>query len=192
MALMKADNNLFPPSAGPRERILLTAHDLFYREGIRATGIDRVIAESGVAKVTFYRYFPSKNNLILDFLEYRHQRWLTWFVDALHRQGGKVNALSPALAEWFNDPGFRGCAFLNSVSEMGGSMPEVIEISRRHKQEMEKVIVSLLPPSRLRKRHAQALAMAVDGAIVRAQYDKTSAAALASLEVIVKLLNMSV
>ena len=64
------------------ERILLTAHDLFYREGIRATGIDRVIAESGVTKVTFYRHFPSKNELILAFLAYRHERWM-----ALVRRG---------------------------------------------------------------------------------------------------------
>ena len=58
----------------PPERILLTAHDLFYRDGIRATGIDRVIAESGVAKKTFYRYFPSKDDLIVAFLEYRHRQ----------------------------------------------------------------------------------------------------------------------
>ncbi|WP_394700542.1 TetR/AcrR family transcriptional regulator [Thiomicrorhabdus sp.] len=62
-----------------RERILLTAHDLFYREGIRATGIDRLIREAGVTKVTFYRHFPSKNDLILAFLHYRHQRWMDWF-----------------------------------------------------------------------------------------------------------------
>lgn len=50
-----------------RERILLTAHDLFYRDGIRASGIDRVIAEAGVSKATFYRHFPSKNALIRAF-----------------------------------------------------------------------------------------------------------------------------
>ena len=49
---------------GARDRILHTAHDLFYREGIRATGIDRIIATAGVTKVTFYRHFPSKNDLI--------------------------------------------------------------------------------------------------------------------------------
>jgi len=57
---MTADLNALPA----RQRILLTAHDLFYQEGIRATGIDRIIKESGVTKVTFYRHFPSKNDLI--------------------------------------------------------------------------------------------------------------------------------
>lgn len=62
-----------------RERILLAAHDLFYREGIRATGVDKVIAAAGVTKVTFYRHFPSKHDLIRAFLEYRHGIWMAWF-----------------------------------------------------------------------------------------------------------------
>lgn len=172
----------------PRERILLAAHELFYREGIRATGIDRVIAEAGVTKVTFYRYFPSKNDLICEFLEHRHQRWMAWFIDALQRHGGGVKALPLALAEWFSDQGFRGCAFINSVGELGGILPEVVEITQRHKHEMTDVIESLLPPSRHRKKDAQALALAVDGAIIRTQYDQTPDAALSSLETILKAL----
>lgn len=188
---MTTTNIAIPQTPGPRERILLAAHDLFYREGIRATGIDRVIAESDVAKVTFYRHFPSKADLIREFLEYRHQLWLAWFIDALQRHGGEVKALSPALSEWFNDASFRGCAFINSVAELGGSMPEVVEITRRHKQEMADVIENLLPPSRKRKRTAQALAMAIDGAIIRAQYDETPDAALLSFELTLKLLLLS-
>lgn len=185
---MQANNTSIAPTPSARERILLTAHDLFYREGIRATGIDRVIAESGVAKVTFYRHFPSKNVLIREFLEYRHQRWMAWFIDALQRHGGGVKALSPVLAEWFTDQSFRGCAFINSVGELGTSLPEVVEITRRHKDEMTDVIANLLPTSRHRKQDAQALALAVDGAIIRAQYDQTPDAALSALEVIQKSL----
>src|ERR1700744_4673256 len=110
------------PSA--RERILLTAHDLFYGEGVRATGIDRVIAESGVTKVTFYRHFPSKNDLIRAFLDYRHERWIQWFVHALERHGageGKVaTPVVAAMREWLESEAFRGCAFINSVVELGG------------------------------------------------------------------------
>lgn len=171
-----------------RERILLTAHDLFYRDGIRATGIDRVIAESGVAKVTFYRYFPSKNDLIREFLEYRHRRWMGWFVDALQRHGKNLNALMPALSEWFSDGSFRGCAFINSVGELGAVLPEVVEISRRHKQEMTGVIGHLLPPSRHRSDDAQAVAMAVDGAIIRAQFDQSPERALHLLNRLLKAL----
>jgi len=88
------------PASAARERILHTAHDLFYRDGIRATGIDRMIAESGVAKLTFYRHFPSKNDLVLAFLDHRHARWMEWFEGALRRHGGHTRALVPALAEW--------------------------------------------------------------------------------------------
>ena len=185
---MQSINTPIPQIPSARERILLTAHELFYREGIRATGIDRVIAESGVAKVTFYRHFPSKNDLIREFLEYRHQRWMAWFIDALHRHGGGIKALTLTLAEWFADQNFRGCAFINSVGELGGTLPEVVEITRRHKHEMTDVIMSLLPTSRHRKQDAQALALAVDGAIIRAQYDQTPEAALSSLELIQKSL----
>lgn len=185
---MQAISIPIPQKPSARERILLTAHELFYREGIRATGIDQVIAESGVAKVTFYRHFPSKNDLIREFLEYRHQYWMAWFIAALQRYGGGVKALLPALAEWFGDESFRGCAFINSVGELGGILPEVAEITRRHKHEMAAVIASLLPPSRHRKQYAQALALAVDGAIIRAQFDKSPEAALSSLERIQKSL----
>lgn len=171
-----------------RERILLTAYELFYREGIRATGIDRVIAESGVTKVTFYRHFPSKNVLICEFLEYRHQRWMAWFIDALQRHGTGIKALVPALAEWFRADGFRGCAFINTVGELGGILPEVVEITRRHKQEMASVIASLLPQSAQREQDAQAVALVVDGAIIRAQFDKTPDAALLALERVLKAL----
>jgi AcrR family transcriptional regulator len=167
-----------------RDRILQTAHDLFYRDGIRATGIDRVIAESGVTKVTFYRHFPSKNDLVLAFLAHRHERWMAWFRDALQRHGSErkgLGALVPALAEWFAHDDFRGCAFINSVGELGGTLPEVREAARRHKQEMAEAIAALLPPSRQRTRDAQALALAVDGAIVQAQLQAEPAEVLKSL-----------
>lgn len=171
-------------NAPARERILLTAHELFYREGIRATGIDRVITESGVAKVTFYRHFPSKSDLICAFLEHRHRRWMEWFVDALGRHGADMSALSQALAEWFNAPGFRGCAFINSVAELGHVLPEVREISRRHKEDVAAAIAGLLPPSRRRLHDAQAVCVAMDGAIVRATFDASPESALLAFKTI--------
>ncbi len=161
-----------------RERILLTAHDLFYADGIRATGIDRVIAASGVTKVTFYRHFPSKDDLVREFLDHRHARWMAWFVDALGRRGaheragnaGALLLLADAMAEWFADPAFRGCAFINAVAEVGGSVEGAAERAREHKREMVEVIAGLLPaalPARMAL--AQAAALGVDGAIVKAQ-----------------------
>ncbi|MDQ0079816.1 AcrR family transcriptional regulator [Variovorax boronicumulans] len=160
-----------------RERILLTAHDLFYADGIRATGIDRVIAASGVTKVTFYRHFPSKDDLVRAFLDHRHRRWMAWFIDALGRRGAQqrigdaqaLEMLADVMAEWFADPVFRGCAFINSVVEVGTSVAGASEIAREHKREMVEVIAGLLPDGPQRTAIAQAAALGVDGAIVKAQ-----------------------
>lgn len=171
-----------------RDRLLHTAHRLFYRDGIRATGIDKVIAESGVTKVTFYRHFPSKNDLVCAYLEYRHVLWMGWFADALQRHGNSskgaakgLGALPPALAEWFGREDFRGCAFINSVSELGDGVPQVNEIARRHKQDMADLLATLLPPSATHVQDAQAVALVVEGAIVCAQLGEPAPAVLASV-----------
>jgi AcrR family transcriptional regulator len=179
-------------AAPPRERILRTAHDLFYRDGIRATGVDRVIAESGVAKVTFYRQFASKDDLILAFLDFRHERWMAWFDDALVRHGGTVAAIAPALAEWFRGADYRGCAFLNSVGELAAALPSVLDATRGHKQDMTAAVARLMKPSRGRARRARALALAIDGAIVQAQYLASPEAAVESLAFVTKALEKGI
>ena len=159
-----------------RERILRTAHTLFYREGIRSTGVDRIIAEAGVTKVTFYRHFPSKNDLLVAFLDYRHRIWISWFQDALQRYGNNLLAIAPVLQEWFTDPAFRGCAFINALGEMGSSMPEVAQRTMQHKAELRKVIEGLLPENCDREDLAGAVAMAIDGAVVRAEWGEPTEA----------------
>jgi AcrR family transcriptional regulator len=180
-----------PPGATPprpaRQRILVTAHDLFYRDGIRGTGIDSVIEHAAVTKVTFYRHFSSKNALIVAYLEYRHERWMSWFTAALQRHGGTLRALVPALAEWFRSPEYRGCAFINGVSEIAPALPEVIEITRRHKTDMQKAIAALLPAGRRRGTVARSLALLVDGAIVQAQFRTDLDAVLRDLRQMVRL-----
>lgn len=179
-----------------RERILLTAHDLFYRDGIRASGIDRVIAEAGVSKATFYRHFPSKNALIRAFLNYRHERWLSWFKQALQHQGADLGLMSlvPVMEEWFNNPLYRGCAFINTAAEFGDSLPEALELCLSHKQDMVNVIAALLPANESQMKLANAAAVAIDGAIVRAQLESQiiqSKTALTALALILEVLNQS-
>jgi AcrR family transcriptional regulator len=174
-------------------RILLTAHDLFYQEGIRATGIDKIIAQAGVTKVTFYRHFPSKNDLIKAYLDYRHQLWMDWFVTALerHQQADSVPIMTivPALAEWFEQDNYRGCAFINALVELDMALPEMSSIVATHKQAMIDVIAQLLPMTEQQQHHqAQAVATLIDGAIIRAQLDKNAAAALESLSMCLPML----
>lgn len=178
------------PDMPARQRVLLTACQLFYRDGIRATGIDRVIAESGVTKVTFYRHFASKNELVCAYLHQRHERWMAWFTDALarHASAGGLATLGAALGEWLNDKGFHGCAFLNGVGELRDALPEVVVITREHKAEMTLAIEGLLPASPRRASLACAAAMAVDGAIVQAQFANTPDGALATLGLMLRAL----
>jgi hypothetical protein len=130
--------------------------------------------------------------LIRAFLEYRHRRWMDWFVDALLRHGGKPGGgLMPLVAvmeEWFRNPIYRGCAFINTAAELGGSLPDVVEICRSHKQDMAQAIADLLPDGESRQRLANAAAIAIDGAIVRAQLEPKTAEAKESLQSLAVLL----
>ncbi len=156
-----------------RERILHTAHDLFYRDGIRATGIDLIIKQAGVTKVTFYRHYPSKDALILAFLDYRHRRWISWFTETLQQNislGLRFPAaLAVTLQAWFVHEDFRGCAFINSSLEYADALPEVLEISVAHKKEMADVIAGYFKEPADKNQIAESIAMLIDGAIVKAQ-----------------------
>ncbi|HEC57987.1 hypothetical protein LCGC14_1380650 [marine sediment metagenome] len=171
-----------------RERILLTAHDLFYADGVRATGIDRIIKQAKVTKATFYRHFPSKNDLIIAFLNYRHERWMNWFTESIQRHGHRVDALIPTLLEWFSSEQYRGCVFINSVGELGEVIPEIIKISQQHKLDMTKHIESLLDGFANKVGTANALALAIDGAIICSQIDQDPDRAIEGLKVIVEAL----
>ena len=161
------------PSA--RERILDTAARLFYQDGLRATGIDKIIAESGVAKMSLYRHFASKNELIAAFLDRRHESWMRWFeqdVEARFAASPGLEAIALALADWFSDEDFRGCAFINAVAEVcaSGEGTQVAQ-SVAHKAELAALIGSLA--RRLGLPEPDAIAeeamLCVEGMIVRYQ-----------------------
>src|SRR5258708_2467939 len=97
-----------------RQRILATAADLFLREGYRAVGIDTIIERSGVAKMTLYRHFSSKNDLINAFIEQTIQQFWAWFEQAIsdHPDSPRAQlvAIFETLACLVADPDFYGCS----------------------------------------------------------------------------------
>ncbi len=99
----------------PRERIMMTAATLFYKEGYRAVGIDRVIAESGVAKATFYKHFPSKDDLIVAWIE----RAETYSADAFAMTGARepLFAYVDQVIKIAASPNCLGCTFQGSAAE---------------------------------------------------------------------------
>lgn len=140
MTAVKAPNKR--PSLPPRERILAVAEDLFYREGYRATGIDKIILESAVAKATFYAHFPSKDALCLAYLRRMGERELGVFeqqLAALKDPKEKFMLLMRHLDPWLAETHFRGCAFLNMVSEAPDPTSPLREEGRRIYRRYEQI-----------------------------------------------------
>lgn len=111
-----------PKKTTPRHRLLEAACRLFYEQGIAATGIDKVLAEAGVAKMTLYNAYGSKDGLVLEYLRHRYGGFVPALrttlearqSDAAHR----ILGVFEVLEEWFQDPGFRGCPLLNTAIEI--------------------------------------------------------------------------
>ena len=127
--------NPSPPSS--REKVLSTAYDLFCRHGTRAVGIDRIIAESGVAKMTLYRHFRSKDDLILAVLERRAQVWTEGWVQAevanrATAPADRLLVIFDIFDEWFRLLSFEGCTFVNTLLEVTDRDSPVHQSSREH------------------------------------------------------------
>ena len=107
-----------------RERILETAYDLFARRGVRDVGIDEIVERSGVAKATLYRHFPSKDALVLAFLDRREQLWTHGFVEEGAKERGgtpeeQLLAIFDVFDGWFRSKDFEACSFINVLVELG-------------------------------------------------------------------------
>jgi AcrR family transcriptional regulator len=106
-----------------RERILRTAYELFLKHGFGAVGVDRIVAEAGVAKTTMYRHFGSKNDLAVAVLERHKDLWTVGWLEPETRRrasGGenRIIAVFQAFGDWFRDAEYRGCMFINSLLEI--------------------------------------------------------------------------
>lgn len=136
----------------PRDRILKTASDLFYRYSIHTVGIDRIIAESGVAKMTFYRHFPSKAQLIAEYLRHRTTVWMRMLAVATGRPGlspvERVMAIFDALDVSFRQPPFRGCPFVKGLAEFGpdADSPEIKATIATYFDGLRDLVTRLIAP----------------------------------------------
>jgi AcrR family transcriptional regulator len=130
-----------------REHVLQIASDLFYKEGVRAVGMERVVETSGIAKTTIYRHFSSKDALVEAFLE-REDRdfWRQWDEVVGSRAGDPQEALS-ALCDWIGNrvsrDGYRGCPQINVAAEFADPSHPARNVPRTHKVELVKRLTSL-------------------------------------------------
>ena len=105
--------------AGTRQRILDAANELFYNHGIRATSADRIIEQVGITKVTFYRHFRTKSDLVVSYLEQQAAAERAW-MESTVRAGdplARAHAIAADIGAVSCSPGFRGCAFINAAAE---------------------------------------------------------------------------
>ena len=163
-----------------RDDLIETALKLFYTGGFQATGIDRILAESGVAKMTLYKHFKSKDELILAALALRDERfrdWLAGYMEAASdAPAERLLAMFDALETWFRGEafpglGFSGCAFINAASEFSALSHPAHQAAAAHKRAIVDYLEGLCAQAGAPDPRALAeqLALLKEGAIATAQ-----------------------
>lgn len=172
-----------PRKSPKRDQLLDAAFELFYLSGFHAVGIDTILSEAGVAKMTLYNHFKSKDELIVAALERRAEQIVNQRNATLEEAGedpySQLEALFDAYETWFRSSDFNGCAFIRAVSEYTDSGSIVNQAVRRQKQilidRLEEIAVELgaISPSVL----AEQIYLLAEGAIIRAHtFDDPTAA----------------
>lgn len=172
-----------------QQRILATAIDLFYTDGIRAVGVDKLIAEAGVAKATLYARYRSKADLIRAYLSAWGTGWLSWMADTVghpdHEGSGvrgeeRILAIFDALETLFEDAEYRGCAFAHALGEARGQGGDGLQrVSLAHKGDLlayvERLatLAGLTSPEELARR----VVLVIDGAMATAERERSAAPA---------------
>ena len=159
MNLMEKSKNI-----EPRARILETAERLFYTEGVRATGTEKIMAASHVAKATFYRHFESKDALVLAYLDSRDQM----FWDYLLRPTPPEDAHEALtkISQFVNGPAVTGCPFLLVAAEYRDLAHPFHRRVMEHKDKLLAYLIELLEPFAIdRQAVAESLRTIIDGAL---------------------------
>lgn len=157
-----------------RHAVLRTADDLFYARGIGGVVMSDIRDASGVSMRRLYAMYPSKHELVAAWLADRHDRWMSWFTTAVERHAATgtdpVLATFDAIAEWVTTPGYRGCAFINSLAETSEVDDTHRTIIAAHKRDLVEHLARLATHDRPDAPAwlPAALAVLVDGAIVQA------------------------
>ena len=168
--------------ASARERILDAAYELFSHRGVRAVGVNEVTERAGVATATLYRHFPSKDDLVLAFLDLREQRWTKEFIEAgAMRRGSspeeRLLAIFDVLDEWFHREDFEAGSFIKVLLELGAEHPAG-GASMRHLEQIRAFVRHLAEEAGLRyvDSFAASWHILMQGSIVVAAEGDTQAA----------------
>ncbi len=155
-----------------RTRVLDTAEELFYARGIQAVGMDELRDGCGVSLKRLYQIFPAKEQLVEAYLERRDVRWRQELADYVAGRDtdadGRILAVFDWLRTWFRKPGFRGCAWINSYGELGGTSPALTRQARRHKNAFKRYLRELVRSAELPDSLVEPIFLLAEGAMVTA------------------------
>ncbi|WGP06199.1 TetR/AcrR family transcriptional regulator [Bacillus subtilis] len=159
-----------------RQRLLTAARGLFYAEGIRAVGLERLLAESGVGRASFYRHFASKDDLVAAMLDDYDTEYRTWLHERVTELGNEPLAVFDAVAERAEAAGFRGCAFINTMAEVADPTDPVYARAAAHKAAVTDYIAELLGRAGIQQPDSLASTwmLLLDGAVVTASYQQSA------------------
>lgn len=168
-------NSLLEKRIAPHERIVAVARELFCRDGIHATGIDRILSEAGASKMTLYSRFGSKEALVREVLAQEGAEWRRSFFQAVEAAApdpaSRLQAVVPALRSWFEGERFYGCAFMNAAAEhvkgSGGGEPWLREMTAGHHAAIVAFLYNLAEAAGYGEPHvlARQVLLVIDGAI---------------------------
>lgn len=127
--------------SAPKERIMNTASTLFHQQGYNSTGINQIISEANVAKASFYQHFKSKDDLCIAFLNTRHEYWfseLTTYVSKSKTPKKRIFSAFDFIMYMNEKEDFRGCSFLNILSEISQEQGAILSVIQAHKNDLRR------------------------------------------------------
>ncbi len=168
--------------SGLREKILTTASDLFQTQGINSTGVDTIVAVAGTTKMTLYKYFGSKEVLILEVLKQGHQDFQNWLNDKLStntkKPGEKIQKLFDCIEEWVTSPDFHGVGFIKASAEFPKEENPVHQLSSEQSLQFRQYISNLAAEANIKDADGLALQLSLlfEGAVQAEQMKRGSGA----------------
>ena len=156
---------------GLRQKIINTASDLFQTQGINSTGVDTIVAVAGTTKMTLYKYFGSKESLILEVLKQGHQDFQTWLSNKLiantKQPSEKLKKLFDYIEEWVSSPGFQGVGFIKASAEFPKEDNPVHQLSSEQSRQFRQYISLLASEANIQDADGLALQLSLlfEGAV---------------------------
>ena len=165
-----------------KSKILVVATDLFQTRGINSTGVDTIVAVAGTTKMTLYKYFVSKENLILEVLKKGHDDFQAWLTEQLNtsskKPSEKLLKLFEFIEEWVTSPNFRGMGFIKASAEFPNEESPVHQLSSEQSREFRQYIGSLASDANIKDAEGLALQLSLlfEGAVQAEQMKRGSGA----------------